>query len=247
MSIMFKIQSFGMTDIGLKRQKNQDNFLVDDSARLYIVADGMGGHLGGETASKVAVEEIRKYIIKSMIPESPTNKIENAVKYANARVHKLSRQKVELSGMGTTVSSLFIRDNSAYIAQVGDSRVYLFRDGNIWQLTQDHSLVQEKFRSGLITREEIKKDKMKNIITRSVGFEADVLVDSYKKQLEKGDVFLICCDGLYGMIDDDQLLEIVQSEFMEKNNMEDCVKSLIQRANENGGEDNISAILVHIK
>ena len=233
------------TDIGRKRSQNQDNIASCPELGLFVVADGMGGHRGGETASAMAVEIIPQ-IVRSTAsgPDwDPKEVIADAILQANNRIFERAQQQPTLQGMGTTTVSMLFKGNTLTIGHVGDSRAYFFRDGNLWQLTRDHSLVQEKLRAGMITRAEVKTDRMKNVITRSVGFEPDVNVETYEMDIQAGDLFLLCSDGLSGLVDDDQIAEILRQD---SGTLEDAVKSLINAANSNGGDDNISTILIEI-
>jgi len=148
--------------------------------------------------------------------------------------------------MGTTTTALLFKDDRLFIGHVGDSRCYYFRPDGVWQATRDHSLVQEKLRAGLITRDEARTDKMKNVITRSVGFEAVLNVELYQMVVQPGDVFLICSDGLSGLMEDTQMLEVVQKEVFEGHNMNQAVAKLIETANANGGDDNITAVMIQV-
>jgi PPM family protein phosphatase len=148
--------------------------------------------------------------------------------------------------MGTTVTAIIFKDNVVTFGHVGDSRTYFLLPGSIWQATRDHSLVQEKLRAGLITREEVKTDRMKNVITRSVGFEPNLEVETYELQAHADDTFLLCSDGLSGLMEDSEILAIVDKYFFLGKDPEKAVKELIHRANENGGDDNITAVLVQV-
>ncbi len=237
------------SDIGRKRSQNQDNFAAHPELGLFMVADGMGGHRGGETASRIAVETVSEQIKEAHALKdwNPRSVLTEVIQSANQAIFDTSAKNVELQGMGTTVIALLIHENGGEktlnIGHVGDSRCYYFSDGQIWQLTRDHSLVQEKLRAGLITRSDLKTDRMKNVITRSVGFEPAVNVELYEKKLESGDTFLICSDGLSGLVEDPQLLAIVSQHPGEP---QEAVNALIAKANENGGDDNITVILVQV-
>jgi PPM family protein phosphatase len=149
--------------------------------------------------------------------------------------------------MGTTTTALIFSDEKLFIGHVGDSRCYFFRRDQIWQLTRDHSMVQEKLRAGLITREQIKTDRMKNVITRSVGFESELAVEIYEMGVQPGDAFLLCSDGLSGQVEDPDLLSEVNRELFERGNADAAVECLVARANSSGGDDNITAIVVQIE
>jgi len=250
---MSKFRSSARTDVGMKRDHNEDSFLVNEDIGLYVVCDGMGGHAGGETASRLAVQTIEKELIsaklriddpfsaKASLPESPlAGALREAVEGACAAVFRSSRANPELAGMGTTCISLLVQGEHAIVGHVGDSRAYLVRDGQVWQLSEDHSLVNEQVRAGLLTEEEAKHSRLKNIITRSVGFEEDVLVDVVGVETRSGDKFLLCSDGLSNLIDNDEIRDaLVQTE------LDQVPEMLIQLANSRGGDDNITVIAVH--
>jgi serine/threonine protein phosphatase PrpC len=233
------------TDIGRKRSQNQDNIGSFPELGLFIVADGMGGHRGGETASSMVVEIVPQIVRLSQTKNewTPRDVVMTALSEANHAIFDRSQHDSHLQGMGTTATVLLFKGNHLTIGHVGDSRCYFFRAGSIWQITRDHSLVQEKLRAGMITRAEVKTDRMKNVITRSVGFEPDVNVETYEMDVQPGDQFLACSDGLSGLVEESQLVGILSKtggDLLEK------VKDLIAAANSNGGDDNISTVLVEI-
>jgi PPM family protein phosphatase len=240
---MSKVSSYGKTDVGLKRTNNQDNLLIDDSKMLYAVADGMGGHRGGETASKVALEVI--HAAMSQVIGKPGLKIvpfiKETISLASMKVYERSQMDENLRGMGTTLIAAYIEDDKCYIAQVGDSRAYLYKDGNLWKITEDHSLINEQLRSGLITKEQSEKLLYKNVITRSVGVEEIVDVDIYIREIEEGDVFLLCSDGLTSMLKDSDI-----SDNIDVSDLKSSTERLINLANEAGGLDNISVIIIRV-
>lgn len=239
-----------MTDIGRKRSKNQDAIAFDSDLGLFVVADGMGGHLGGEIASQLACDTIFETFANN--PEaSPEDRLAQSISSASAAVFLKSTEDENLHGMGTTVTAVYLTNDSAFLGNVGDSRTYLLNDqGLIWQLTKDHSLVQERISLGQISRQEAKTDKLRNVILRSVGVEATVKVDVFTYQYEPGQLFLLCSDGLSGRLDDQEIAKAVDvknlpsnSSELEKALQERC-EQLIHFANEGGGDDNISVILV---
>jgi serine/threonine protein phosphatase PrpC len=243
----FKV-GFG-TDVGRKRSQNQDSGGSYPELGLFITSDGMGGHRGGETASATAVQAIHEYVSKKTSSQSEWDAreiITQALVAANLEVYQKALQDPNLQGMGTTTTALLFQNRNLTIGHVGDSRCYLFRPGAIWQLTRDHSLVQEKLRAGLITREELKTDKMKNVITRSVGFEERVDVETYQLVTQVGDCFMVCSDGLSGLVEDFQMLQIVQENAFDQNDPQRAVQELIAAANEKGGDDNVTAILIQV-
>lgn len=250
-----KVVSAGLTDVGRKRNHNEDSFLIDDELQLYVVADGMGGHAGGGTASRIAVETIDKELRRAReskdnpflsvpnLQESPIPEaLRTAVERACLAIYTAAQEDPRLSGMGTTVISLVVRDEHAFFAHVGDSRAYLIRGDLIQQISEDHSLVNEQIKAGMITPEEAKHSRYKNIITRSVGFEEEVQVDVMGLVSEPGDVFLLCSDGLANMLEDREIHEVVANA----KSFDDVPKRLIDFANERGGDDNITVIVVRM-
>lgn len=251
-----KVQSCGITDIGRKRQKNEDSYLVNDHIHLYVVADGMGGHVGGEFASKIAVstvEEIIKgldkaeaykasYLYSEPAQDNPQQEtLRDAISKAGSKICQKAIEEPELKGMGTTATVLLLDNYTAHLAHVGDSRAYLVREGQIKQITEDHSLVNEQVKSGLITEAEAKTHQLKNIITRSVGVQEEVEVDTVLVAAKAGDTFVLCSDGLSNMTEDQEICEIVA-----KNDPETAARTLVDLANQRGGDDNITLILVHV-
>ncbi|MBC85788.1 MAG: protein phosphatase [Bdellovibrionaceae bacterium] len=236
---------WGQTDVGLKRKLNEDSILIDKDLGLFIVADGMGGHEGGEVASNIAVntcqEIINSYkILKSKI--SPTNLIRECYSTATRKIFQKGQvESKELMGMGTTMVMGMIVNGKFYIGNVGDSRCYLYRDNHLWQLTEDHSLVNEQIRAGIITEDEQHLVSGKNVITRSVGFEENVDVDVFHRRVEDGEIYLLCSDGLCGMVDDSVIEDILITKEPEK-----VVGACVEAAKQAGGDDNISVIVVRI-
>jgi len=236
------------TDIGQRRSKNQDNFRVMPELGLFLVADGMGGHRGGETASALVAQVIPEVVSQALRMETwnPRAVIVDAIRTANTTIFKKAAEETELEGMGTTTTALLFQDRMLTIGHVGDSRCYYIVNNAIWQLTRDHSLVQEKIRAGLISREQAKYDRMKNVITRSVGFEPAIDVDIYELEAKPGDILLLCSDGLSGLVPDATILNIIKKYSAEGSNLEQAVEELIRSANENGGDDNVTAVVVKV-
>ncbi len=227
------------TDIGLKRSQNQDSFCTVGALCLFAVADGMGGHQGGEIASTMAITLVTEYIQNHQESEMKKNIID-AFLHTNRVIYEKSRETPELQGMGTTMTLALIRGRQLIIGHVGDSRCYLFKPPLYWQLTRDHSLVQERVHAGLMTRAEAKTDSRKNVLSRSVGFEPHVIIDTYEYKLSPGDRILLCSDGLSGPVDDAAMNKIIQTQ-------EHSTPALIQAAYEGGGGDNISCIVLRIE
>lgn len=251
-----KINSFGITDIGKKRQKNEDSFFVNKSLNLFIVADGMGGHAAGEKASRCAVEAINQFMEHTQAGEEITwpfgfdanlslieNRIKAAIHLAHRKILDASTGDYNLKGMATTVVVSIVIDHKLYIGHVGDSRAYLIRDNKIIQLTTDHSWVNEQLRSGIINAQQAKSHPFKNVVTRALGGPQELEVDLIHEQIIHDDVILICSDGLTSMVEDKDLLELVAKN---KENPELASKKLLEAANGKGGNDNITLILAHI-
>lgn len=238
------------TDMGHKRKQNQDHGGAYPELGLFLVSDGMGGHRGGETASSTAVDVITSYLRKTTQTQTqswnPKTALTGAIEAANQAIFEHASKDSALHGMGTTTTALLFKGSNLTIGHVGDSRCYFFRHHAVWQVTRDHSLVQEKLRSGLITRSEVNTDRMKNVITRSVGFEKEVAVEIYQMDIQSGDCFLICSDGLSNMINDLKILDIIQSQVFEYKNIQKAVDDLIATANAHGGDDNITCIVIQV-
>jgi protein phosphatase len=244
----FILTAKGKTHVGMKRKQNQDSFFVGQKEGIFIVADGMGGHLGGEIASQLATESIVNYLVSEEDSNLPSQeRLSNAICVANEVIYEKSKTDPSLHGMGTTVTALYFKDRQVHIAQVGDSRCYFILPPNqIWQLTRDHSLVEEKLRAGLITRERVKIDPMKNVITLSVGYEAQVRPDIYCMEVKPQTVFVICCDGISNMLSNTEICSIVNPVFLEQNSLEQAAQDLIDASNEKGADDNITGIVIQI-
>ena len=236
------MKTFSITDVGMVRQVNQDYVYTTDNPlgplpNLFVVADGMGGHQAGDYASKYTVEVIRREL-KASQEEDVEKALVSAIKVANREIIKKASQNPHLKGMGTTVVVATIVKQMMYFANVGDSRLYLINQG-ITQLTKDHSLVEEMVRLGGIKPEEAKSHPDKNIITRAIGAKAEVDVDFYEHRLKRGDIILMCTDGLSNMVEDEELFHIVQGG----RDIVEAGTSLVEAAKENGGTDNIGLVL----
>ncbi len=250
---MFRIDCWGSTDVGRKRNHNEDSFLLAPDLDLFVVADGMGGHAGGEMASGLAVRTVEKSVrarstvMKSTYREQPLEQnpvghlLAEAVRAACASVYDKAQEVPELHGMGTTMTALLFHDVHAFVAHVGDSRCYLVRDGCTLQLSEDHSLVNEQIKAGLITQEQARTSRFKNVITRSVGFEDDVEVDVIAVEVRACDVYLVCCDGLSNLVTDEEIGEIVGRHFLPR-----IPEVLIALANSRGGDDNITVLVAAV-
>lgn len=250
-----EISVFGTTDIGCRRERNEDSYLINTDYKLCVVADGMGGHLGGEFASRLAISTIEEVVSELMQDPDTTlqsnievrpgdykSYLKYAIGVAGNRIYERASRDPSLHGMGTTIVALLFADDRAFYAHVGDSRCYLIRSGKIKQLTQDHSLVSEQLKAGIIQPSDVRNHKFKNIITRSVGFQEDVDIDIDAKQVRTGDKFLLCTDGLTNMVSNEDILAIAAEK-----SPRDACNELVERANENGGEDNITVIVCEVE
>lgn len=236
------MKTFSKTDIGRKREVNQDYVFVSDQPvgnipNLLIVADGMGGHNAGDYASKFVVQVLKKELEKSR-EDGPRAMLKKAIASANHQLIAESKTDAKLEGMGTTLVAATVIEHTLYFANVGDSRLYLLND-EIRQLSKDHSLVQEMVRLGGLNAEEAKHHPDKNIITRAIGVKEDIEIDFFEYRLKKGDIILMCTDGLSNMVEDEEIFQIVRSS----RDVVETVEQLIERANSNGGKDNIGVIV----
>ena len=238
----------GATDIGRKRKTNQDSFFVSMEKKLFIVADGMGGHNGGDIASQMAVKILPDYLTQN-IDMDPSLLLNASIKECNRSIKNFGETHPELVGMGTTIVAFYFRGQNIYIGNVGDSRAYLINNKKIFQISRDHSLVQEKLNYGVYTREQAALDPQKNVLVRTVGFEDDVDADIFTYKVVKNDIFLCCSDGLHGKVSDEDIVYIINQHIPDPASATQevantVIHKLISLANENGGQDNITAILV---
>ena len=237
------MKSCCLTDVGVKRKMNQDFVYASDDPvghlpNLFVVADGMGGHNAGDYASRCAVETLVSYL-EGTQETRPVSLLSGAIQEANRRVVMKAASDRSMEGMGTTIVAAVVEDDCLYVANVGDSRLYLIDDG-ICQITRDQSLVEEMVRAGQLRREDARTHPEKNVITRAVGVREQLKIDFFDVSLNPGERFLLCSDGLSNMVEDDEILRIVQEE----GSLEDAARRLVETANKNGGSDNISVVLV---
>jgi|LQYC01.1.fsa_nt_gi serine/threonine protein phosphatase PrpC len=248
-----KVSFSAKSDLGLKRKTNEDSFLADEGMGLFMVLDGIGGHLAGEVASKLGLNTIKENVMRSLtgkwLAESQNLSRElqilnESLVLANKVIYEAANSQPEYFGMGTTVASLLLGCKNIAIAHVGDSRIYLIRENSIERLTEDHSLVVEQLKRGIISAEEAEKSGMKNVITRALGAE-ELLTPTVDELIPfSNDLFLICSDGLTDLVTDDEILEIILKS---RHLLDHAVQNLIDKANEKGGKDNITAMLISIK
>ncbi len=234
------------SDVGMIRSGNEDNFFAeaDDRRGVFVVADGMGGHAAGEVASEMAVQIVSRNLLTltTVIEPASHEKLAQAMRDANRAIYDRMLAEVDKQGMGTTASVLVLSDNQFLIGQIGDSRIYLLRDGALSQLTKDHSYVQEQVDAGLLTPEQARYHPYSNVITRCVGASETVEADIYSGEMKPGDVFLLASDGLTGMVDDRRL----QQMLLARSGPGRIVDALIAEANGRGGLDNITAIVIQV-
>lgn len=240
----------GKSVTGLQRKNNEDSIFVsdnDDTLKTYfIIADGMGGHKAGEVASSMAISIFNEYIYSKANDYYRENTLDSLVEglaEANLKLYELSQEKDEFDGMGTTFTCAAIRDMMLYIVHVGDSRCYLLRNSVLKQLTKDHSFVMEMVKEGKLTLEEARHHPKRNVITRAVGTEKNIKADTVIERLYQGDMLLLCSDGLTTMLDDN----IIKNELSSGRSAEEILDTLIDKANENGGSDNISAVIIDLR
>lgn len=249
------LTAFGLTDVGRKRRHNEDAYLLDAERGLFVVADGMGGHAAGEVASRITVESIQEFIAGTEDEHENTwpfgfnnryslegNRLTTAVEKANEKVMRAVQNRPELKGMGTTVVAALFDADRATLVHVGDSRAYLYRGGELKRLTDDHSWVQEQVNAGILSEDEAKTHPLKNVVTRALGGAPHVAVDLIEVPITTGDRFLLCSDGLTGMISDEEIVELLKNPSV----LDTAVHGLIDLANEHGGIDNVTAIVVEV-
>lgn len=234
---------FAVTDVGMVRSTNQDYIYANELKigklnNLFIVADGMGGHASGDLASSTAVDSMISFI-NATTETDPIRALQCSIEAANKKVSELASSDSELEGMGTTIVAATIYGEQMYLANVGDSRLYIIND-EIEQITKDHSLVDELVRSGVISKEEARFHPKKNIITRAVGAGEDLMVDLFQVSLRPDDIILMCSDGLTNMLEDEDIFLIIKQQ----RDVAGMVERLVSAANENGGTDNISVLII---
>ena len=246
------VNAFGLSDQGRVRVNNEDALLLEEGLGLFVVADGMGGHRGGEVASAMATKVLRDAIASSSAGNGAflgtvdqrysreANLLASGVRLANRAIFEAARSNQAWQGMGTTVDAVLLQGGRAGIAHVGDSRVYLMRGGSLRQITDDHSLVAEQVRQGTLTAEEARVSTRKNVITRALGQWEELEVDMVDLELADNDRLLLCSDGLTGMVDDAGIAELLGMH----QNPEAACRALVEAANANGGRDNVTVVLL---
>lgn len=249
-----RLEAFAWTDLGPVRENNEDTFLVDQDAGLFIVADGMGGHAAGEVASRLATDTIRDLLQEGDDPDETRldrnvqdagdvlrERLRYAMNQASARIRREAQLKPAYAGMGTTVCVLLIEGDQAHVAHVGDSRIYLFRDGQLSRLTRDHTVVQQEIDAGRLTPELARQVAHRNYLTQSVGYHGPVEPDTATRALQPGDLFVLCSDGVTDPLEDRRIAEICGTAYPT-----DLAETLVREALAAGGEDNITAVTVRV-
>jgi PPM family protein phosphatase len=252
-----KIDYQAITDVGRKRKGNEDSVFVNPESNLFVVADGMGGHAAGEVASRLAVDAINDFIALTSGDDEITwpfgldenmsydgNRLKTAVRFANKKVLEATRERTEYEGMATTVAAVLVDGDTANLAHVGDSRVYLFRQGVLTQLTSDHSWINEQIQSGVISADQARSHPLRNVVTRALGGKPDLQVDMQVHRMQGGDVLLLCSDGLTTMLPDDEIAEVMGEN---QQDVGQAARALVDAANARGGEDNITVLLLEFQ
>lgn len=251
-----RIQFAGNTHVGMKRTHNEDNLRVVGEQNLYMVADGMGGHASGEVASEMAVDTLADFFEQTADDDEITwpykmdkglkyeeNRLTAGIKLANLRIYETAAQNSSQRGMGTTMVALFFSGNEAFFGHVGDSRIYRLRGDELTQVTEDHSLLNDYIKMKDLTEQEIENFPHKNVIVRALGMKETVQVDVAHEKPQPGDLYMLCSDGLNGMINDATIRDIMIEQ---RDDLEACCNKLIEAANDNGGTDNITVVVVKV-
>jgi protein phosphatase len=252
------LEAFGKTDVGRRRKLNEDNFLIDRETNLYAVCDGMGGHNAGEIASKMAIETLHAFIAKSHGEEKDitwpyglepqlsfeANRLKTAIKLANKRVFKAADNREDYTGMGTTLVAALVNDSTLTVGSAGDSRCYMVRGGKLSQLTRDDSWVSAAWAEGILSHDEIDRHPLRNVITKAVGAKESIEIETVEQKLEAGDLVLLCSDGLHAMIADEDILRLLEPV---PASLEQAADALVDAANEAGGKDNVSVVLLRYR
>ncbi len=249
------MEASGKTDVGRRRRLNEDQFLVDASTRLLAVCDGMGGHNAGEVASRIAIESLAAFIERSHKEKEITwpygldpalsfngNRVRTAIQLANKKVYKAADNREEYTGMGTTVVAALVSDATVTVGSAGDSRCYVFRDGQLRQLTQDDSWVAAAGVEGVLSPSELARHPLRNVITKAIGAKDQIDIDIVEEKLEVGDIVLLCSDGLHAMLTDESIAAMLAAA----GTVEELAAKLVDAANEAGGKDNVSVVVARI-
>jgi len=248
------LEAYGQTDVGRRRKLNEDNYLVDSETNLYAVCDGMGGHNAGEVASKMSIETLESFTQKSHREKEITwpygldvnlsfdgNRLKTALQLANKRVFKAADNREDYTGMGTTAVAALITGNAMTLGSAGDSRCYMLREAKLTQLTRDDSWVTSAWAEGILSSDEIERHPLRNVITKAIGAKEAIEIEVSEHKLQAGDIVFLCSDGLHAMINDEQILKVI-TPF--PGALQEAVQKLIDAANEAGGKDNVSVVML---
>ena len=249
-SISLVTEIVGATDVGLKRKKNEDNFLVVDEEKspaniggLLVVADGMGGHVDGDVASQMAVDCVKRLVLDRLADQDHHSSglrtsLVSIIEDVNTEIHTEGQNRNQSVPMGTTCTAVLVSLNQAFIAHVGDSRAYLFRGGDVTQLPTAHTWVQQQVSEGSITPQQARVHPRRNVITQALGIDQEINVESLKESIEVDDILLLCSDGLHGLVEDEYIASVL-NDF----SIEEAKQALIDKAKEEGGDDNITVVI----
>jgi protein phosphatase len=232
-----------VTDRGLVRRNNEDAYIADAALGLFAVADGMGGHAGGEVASRVVADELRRGVLRTGESTDPTDRLEEAIRGANRRLAELVQGKVVQDGAGATVAAALVHDDRAVIANVGDCRVYLARADTLTQITRDHSMVAEQVSLGLLAPEEAARHPLRHVVTRSISGNEDIAVDTWELPVRAGDRMLLCSDGVHGLVEAADLSRLACDP---TGDLGALCRKIVDLAKQRGGSDNATVVLVSI-
>jgi serine/threonine protein phosphatase PrpC len=245
----------GKTDVGLRRKLNEDQFLFDADTNLLAVCDGMGGHNAGEVASRIAIETLASFIERSHKEKEITwpygldpalsfdgNRVRTAIQIANKKVYKAADNREEYTGMGTTVVAAIVTESTVTVGSAGDSRCYVFHDGELRQITRDDSWVAAAGADGILSPAELARHPLRNVITKAIGAKDQIEIDIVEQDLEPGDTVLLCSDGLHAMIDDTAITEIMA----QGGTVDEIAARLVEAANSAGGKDNVTVVLARV-
>lgn len=245
---MVNCKCAGRTDVGKVRQGNEDSLFIDEERGVFIVADGMGGHVAGEVASQIVTVTVGPGMARAVEEGLTSQALEKRglelIERANRAIMERADDEPEKRGMGTTLTMLTLMNSGEYLfQQVGDSRGYLLRDGELRQITRDHTVVQQQVDRGALTPEQAREHPLSHILTRALGTESNVEADSYRSETRPGDIFLLCSDGLSGMLPDDRIQRILATP---NERLQDIADALVNAANAAGGLDNVTAVVVKV-
>lgn len=251
---MLQVKACGLSDVGMIRIHNEDCFEIDARRQLFVVADGMGGHSHGEIASRIAVDSIREFVDRAFSQDQTwpfayesnyqrhSNALKSAIRLAHDSVLGAIQTDASLHGMGTTVASFLLSRDTAAVAHVGDSRVYRLRAGTLECLTEDHTWVNEQVMAGFLSEDQARSHPLKNVVTRALGGDAEIDVDLQEIDVEPGDLYLLCSDGLTTMLDDSEIQKMVT----ERRSLDRVCRLLVQEANARGGLDNVTVLMIKV-